>query len=132
MKNAKALFTFVGMIFAGRTAIHRIRDARTEEDRLELLDAAIPRRASLWIGNRTRVCAHFDESPAELVRRLRIDEARRLLEETPLPLKDVTARTGLGDASTMWRVFTQRLGVTPAAYRQRFAAEPFPAATTLS
>jgi transcriptional regulator GlxA family with amidase domain len=53
---------------------------------------------------------------------LRIDEARRLLEETPLPLKDITARTGLGDASTMWRVFTRRLGVTPAAYRQRFAA----------
>ena len=25
-------------------------------------------------------------------------------------------------ASTMWRAFTQRLGVTPAVYRQRFAA----------
>lgn len=49
-------------------------------------------------------------------------KARRLLEETPLPLKDITARTGFGDASTMWRAFTQRLGVTPAAYRQRFAA----------
>ena len=41
MKNAKTLFTFVGMIFAGRTAIRRIREARTEEDRLELLDAAL-------------------------------------------------------------------------------------------
>ena len=29
---------------------------------LELLDSAISRRASLWIGNRTRICAHFDES----------------------------------------------------------------------
>ena len=66
--------------------------------------------------------AHLDESPAELVRRLRLDEARRLLEETSLPLKDVTARAGLGDASTMWRAFTRRLGVTPAVYRQRFAA----------
>jgi transcriptional regulator GlxA family with amidase domain len=69
----------------------------------------------------TRWCREtLDEAPAELVRRLRVDEARRLLEETSLPLKDVTARTGLGDASTMWRVFTERLGVTPAAYRQRF------------
>jgi transcriptional regulator GlxA family with amidase domain len=67
---------------------------------------------------------HFGESPAELVRRLRIDEARRLLEETPLALKEITTRTGLGDASTMWRVFTQRLGVTPAEYRQRFATVP--------
>src|SRR4029079_6739870 len=65
---------------------------------------------------------HLGESPAALVRRLRVDEARRLLEETSLPLKDITERTGLGDASTMWRVFTRRLGVTPTAYRQRFAA----------
>ncbi len=41
MKNAKVLFSFVGMIFAGRTAIQRIHAARTEEDRLELLDAAL-------------------------------------------------------------------------------------------
>jgi transcriptional regulator GlxA family with amidase domain len=75
-----------------------------------------PRSLSRWCRE------HLDESPAELVRRLRIDEARRLLEETPLPLKDITARTGLGDPSTMWRVFTQALGVTPAAYRQRFAS----------
>ena len=75
-----------------------------------------PRTLSRWCRE------HLDESPAELVRRLRIDEARRLLEETSLPLKEITTRTGLGDASTMWRVFTQRLGVTPAAYRNRFAA----------
>jgi len=76
-----------------------------------------PRTLSRWCGE------HLHESPAMLVRRLRIDEARRLLEETELPLKDITARTGLGDSSTMWRVFTGRLGVTPAAYRQRFASE---------
>jgi transcriptional regulator GlxA family with amidase domain len=75
-----------------------------------------PRTLSRWCRE------HLDESPAELVRRFRVDEARRLLEETTLPLKDITARTGLGDVSTMWRAFTQRLGVTPAEYRQRFAA----------
>jgi transcriptional regulator GlxA family with amidase domain len=81
-----------------------------------------PRTLSRWC----RV--HLDESPAELVRRLRVEEARRLLEETSLPLKAITARTGFGDASTMWRAFTQRLGVTPAAYRQRFTAAPTRAA----
>jgi len=75
-----------------------------------------PRTLSRWCRE------HLAESPALFVRRLRIEEARRLLEETDLPLKDITARTGLGDASTMWRVFTRRLGVTPAAYRQRFTA----------
>lgn len=74
-----------------------------------------PRTLSRWC--RT----HLDESPASLVRRIRIEEARRLLEATPLPLKDVTARAGLGDVSTFWRAFTHDFGVTPAEYRQRFA-----------
>jgi transcriptional regulator GlxA family with amidase domain len=94
---------------------------------VEHLDEALPvERIAAGVGMSPRTLSrwcreHLRESPAELVRRLRLDEARRLLEETTLPLKDVTARTGLGDASTLWRVFTQRLGVTPAAYRQRFA-----------
>jgi transcriptional regulator GlxA family with amidase domain len=97
---------------------------------LEHVDEALPvARLARGIGMSPRTLSrwcreHLDESPAEFVRRLRVDEARRLLEETSLPLKDVTARTGFGDASTMWRAFTQRLGVTPAAYRQRFTAEP--------
>jgi transcriptional regulator GlxA family with amidase domain len=77
--------------------------------------AMSPRTLSRWCRE------HLSESPAEIVRRLRLEEAQRLLEETPLPLKDVAARTGLGDPSTMWRAFTQHLGVTPADYRQRFA-----------
>jgi transcriptional regulator GlxA family with amidase domain len=95
---------------------------------LEHIDEALPvERVAAGVGMSPRTLSrwcreHLGESPAELVRRLRIEEARRLLEETPLPLKDITARTGLGDASTLWRVFTRRLGVTPAAYRQRFAA----------
>jgi transcriptional regulator GlxA family with amidase domain len=95
---------------------------------IEHLDEPLPvERLAAGVGMSPRTLGrwcreHLRESPAELVRRLRVDEARRLLEETALPLKDVTARTGLGDASTLWRVFTQRLGVTPAAYRQRFAA----------
>jgi transcriptional regulator GlxA family with amidase domain len=75
-----------------------------------------PRTLSRWCRE------HLDESPAELVRRFRVEEAKRLLEETSLPLKDISARTGLGDTSTLWRAFGQALGVTPAEYRQRFAA----------
>jgi len=75
-----------------------------------------PRSLSRWCRD------HLDESPAQVVRRLRLEEARRLLEETDLPLKDIANRAGLGDASTLWRAFTSRLGVTPAAYRERFAA----------
>jgi AraC-like DNA-binding protein len=45
-----------------------------------------------------------------------------MLEETTLPLKDVTERAGLGDQSTLWRAFMKDLGLTPAEYRHRFAA----------
>jgi transcriptional regulator GlxA family with amidase domain len=95
---------------------------------LEHLDQSLPvARIAAQIGMSARTLnrwcrEHLDESPAEIVRRLRIDEAQRLLAETELPLKDITTRTGLGDASTLWRVFSEHLGVTPAAYRQRFSS----------
>lgn len=94
---------------------------------LEHLDEPLPvQRIATGVGMSVRSLSrwcreHLNESPAELVRRLRLEEARRLLEETALPLKDITSRAGLGDASTLWRVFTQQLGVTPAAYRERFS-----------
>jgi transcriptional regulator GlxA family with amidase domain len=76
-----------------------------------------PRSVSRWCRD------ELGESPAAMVRRLRVEEARRLLETTPLPLKDVASRTGLGDPSTLWRVFAAQLGVTPAAYRGRFGPQ---------
>src|SRR5262249_12442656 len=47
----------------------------------------------------TRWCRReLGEAPAALVRRLRIEEAQRLLEQTSLPLKDVAARAHLGES----------------------------------
>ena len=40
-KNVKSLLTLVGTAFAGRTALARVRQARDDDDRLELLDAAL-------------------------------------------------------------------------------------------
>jgi hypothetical protein len=39
VKKAKTLFTVVGTVMAGRTALARMRQARIDADRLELLDA---------------------------------------------------------------------------------------------
>ena len=41
MKNVKSLITFVSTIMAGRTALARVRQAREDGDRLELVDAAL-------------------------------------------------------------------------------------------
>jgi len=96
---------------------------------LEHLDEALPvtrlaEGLGMSVRTLTRWCReHLGESPAEVVRRVRLEGAQRLLEETALPLKDIARRAGLGDPSTLWRVFSQQLGVTPAEYRARFAAE---------
>jgi transcriptional regulator GlxA family with amidase domain len=63
------------------------------------------------------------ETPSAVVRRMRIEEARRLLEQTSLPLKAIAIRTGVGDPSTLWRLFSRALGVTPTEHRVRFAAK---------
>ena len=41
MKNVKSLITFVSTVLAGRTALARVRQAREDGDRLELIDAAL-------------------------------------------------------------------------------------------
>ena len=70
----------------------------------------------------TRWCdGELGETPAAHIRRIRLEEAQRLLEQTTLPLKTIAARVGLGDASTLWRLFMGCLDVSPAEYRNRFA-----------
>ena len=95
---------------------------------LEHLDRPLPvatlaRAVGMSGRTLTRWCdRELGRSPAALVRDVRLEEAQRLLAQTPLPLKDIPARTRIGDASTLWRVFTRHLGITPAAYRARYGA----------
>lgn len=62
-------------------------------------------------------------TPREFVEGARIDAARNLLETDELPLKAVAYDCGFGDADRMRAVFSRRLGVTPAEYREQFRAE---------
>ena len=41
MKNIKSIVTFVSTAMAGRTALSRLRQARVDGDRLELVDALL-------------------------------------------------------------------------------------------
>jgi transcriptional regulator GlxA family with amidase domain len=60
------------------------------------------------------------ETPAVFVERVRVETARRLLETTGLTVDDVAAAAGFGTIETMRRAFARRVGVNPAAYRDRF------------
>jgi transcriptional regulator GlxA family with amidase domain len=59
-------------------------------------------------------------TPARYVERVRLEAARRHLEETAEPIAAVAAACGFGTAETMRRTFLRALDVGPAEYRRRF------------
>jgi AraC-like DNA-binding protein len=56
------------------------------------------------------------------VEALRLERARIALESSTAPIEAVARRCGFGTVETLRRAFARRLGVSPAAYRSRFAA----------
>ena len=61
-------------------------------------------------------------TPGRYVESCRVDLARSLLETTDLTVAEVARRSGLGDPSTLHRVFDRTLGLSPAAYRHHHAS----------
>jgi transcriptional regulator GlxA family with amidase domain len=59
-------------------------------------------------------------TPARYVERVRLEAARRRLEETVELVAAIAASCGFGTAETMRRSFLRALGVGPAEYRRRF------------
>jgi transcriptional regulator GlxA family with amidase domain len=59
-------------------------------------------------------------TPARYVERVRVEAARRRLEESAEPVELVAAACGFGSTETMRRAFVRALGVAPAEYRRRF------------
>ena len=69
---------------------------------------------------------HAQVTPSVFVEQVRIDFARKLLEETDVPLKTVAFRCGFHNATQMRMIFTRRMDITPRLYRERFRAEDVP------
>ena len=61
-------------------------------------------------------------TPARYVEQVRLEAARRRLEDTTEPIASVATACGFGTAETMRRVFLRALDVGPAEYRRRFYA----------
>jgi transcriptional regulator GlxA family with amidase domain len=51
---------------------------------------------------------------------LRVEEAKRLLESSNLPVDEISAETGYSDASFFRRLFKRLTGLTPSRYRRMF------------
>ena len=61
-------------------------------------------------------------SPARYVEAVRVEAARRLLEQSSSAVAVVARQCGFGTAETMRRAFHRRLRVAPTDYRSRFTA----------
>ncbi|QLD11594.1 helix-turn-helix domain-containing protein [Microbacterium oleivorans] len=68
-----------------------------------------------------RFKADYGTTPAAWLGRQRILRAQRLLEQTDLALDQVAADSGFGSASVLRQNFARALGLSPSAYRARFA-----------
>ncbi|MFG2332947.1 GlxA family transcriptional regulator [Streptomyces sp. NPDC048604] len=64
-------------------------------------------------------------TPGRYVDRVRLEQARRLLEETAGGVEEVARTAGYGTPEAMRRAFVKALGTPPADYRRRFHA-PLP------
>ena len=83
--------------------------------------ARLAERVSMSPRNFSRVFAReVGQSPGRFVERVRVESARRRLEESSGSVDGVASDVGFGTAETMRRAFLRQIGVGPAAYRERF------------
>lgn len=58
--------------------------------------------------------------PAKFIEKLRVEAARKLLEDTDIPLERIAEQCGMGNLVSMRRIFLRHLLVTPSDYRRIF------------
>ncbi len=79
-------------------------------------------RANMSLRNFYRVFeAATDTSPADWVEMVRVEIAKRHLEQGPDKVGQISRKSGFGSYEQMRKVFARRLGVSPTQYRSRFA-----------
>lgn len=82
---------------------------------------ALARRVAMSPRNFFRVFVReVGMTPGRFVERVRVEAARRLLEETSRGIPDVADACGFGGPETMRLAFRRTLGVNPRGYRSRF------------
>ena len=60
-------------------------------------------------------------TPAKYIEKLRLETARRRLEETKLTLDEISNECGVGSADALRRLFLRHMKTTPSDYRRSFA-----------
>ncbi len=96
-----------------------MRDHLTADLRIE----ALAERSGMSARNFARLyIRETGHTPARSVEQFRVDAARAMLEDAKLSIKTIATACGFGNDERMRRSFARLMGVTPQAYRDRFAA----------
>ncbi|WP_420410500.1 GlxA family transcriptional regulator [Hoeflea sp.] len=100
---------------------------------LEKMEAAIEtpmdrtsmaRLAGISVRHLDRLFAtHLKAGFLDTYRRIRLDHARRLLEQSPLSVSEVAFATGFSSAGHFSRSFRELFGITPTAIRQKISSQ---------
>jgi transcriptional regulator GlxA family with amidase domain len=88
----------------------------------------LAQRVSMSPRNFARVFSHeMKTTPAKFVERLRVEAARRRLEESPNSLETIATECGFGNVNSMRNVFQRTLKIAPGHYRRHFRRAERPA-----
>jgi transcriptional regulator GlxA family with amidase domain len=105
----------------GQRTIARIQASIAEHLQEELKIDAIARRAGMSVRNFSRRFKNATgESFSNYLQKLRIENAKRLLESTDFSASEIMYRVGYNDDRSFRRLFKQYTGLTPKNYRNKF------------
>ncbi|WFE34562.1 GlxA family transcriptional regulator [Micromonospora sp. WMMD975] len=106
---------------ASRPGLREVQRWIADNPHADLRVPALARRASLSPRQFARAfTAEVGETPGRYVDGVRLETARRLLEESDDSIDRIAARCGYGTSEAMRRAFIRVLGIPPAEYRRRF------------
>jgi transcriptional regulator GlxA family with amidase domain len=81
----------------------------------------LARHAAMSRRNFTRVfAAESGISPAHYIEQLRLEAARRFLEDSQKGVEEIASASGFSSAELMRRAFLRSMRITPSEYRERF------------
>ncbi len=108
-----------------RQPLREVQRAVVEDPAAEHTVEAMAERAHMSPRHFARAfAAETGVTPGRFVERVRMEAARRLLEDTAQPVAHVAHACGFGTPETMRRTFLRLLAVGPAEYRRRFRGSP--------
>ncbi|GAA2569989.1 MULTISPECIES: GlxA family transcriptional regulator [Streptomyces] len=112
---------------ARREPLREVQQWITEHPDDDLTVEALAARAALSPRHFARAFhAETGMTPGRYVDRVRLEHARRLLEDTGDGVEEISRASGYGTPEAMRRAFVRALGASPAEYRRRFRPAPAP------